>query len=111
MKIYGIKNCDTVKKSLKLLDEGNKSYEFVDFKKSPPPEDKIKKWIELKGKDVVINKRGMMWKKLPEDKRSNLSVQSALKIALETPSIIKRPVVEVDNKVFIGFDELKEIVG
>lgn len=109
MKIYGIKNCDSVKKSLNLLDSKGIKYEFIDYKKNPPSEEKISNWIDEKGIDIVINKRGMMWKKLSEEKRKDLDKEKAVKIATETPTIIKRPVIEKDNDIIIGFDETKEI--
>lgn len=108
MKLYGIKNCQSVTKSFDLLDSKDVSYEFVDYKKNPPSKQQIEKWIEAKGVDVVINKRGMMWKKLPESKRQNLTKESAIEIALETPTIIKRPVIEDGSEIVIGFDEAKE---
>lgn len=108
MKVFGIKNCDSVKKSLDYLDSKNISYEFIDFKKTPPSSEQISEWIDKKGVDVVINKRGMMWKKLPEDRRQDLNKERAVQIALEIPTIIKRPVVVMGKDIFIGFDSVKE---
>mgnify|MGYP006292451477 CR=1 FL=1 len=111
MKVYGIKNCNSVKKSLDLLSNKGVEYEFVDFKKTPPQQHQVVKWIDSKGFDVVINKKGMMWRKLPDEAKENLNQESAVELALEKPSIIKRPLVEVDGNVLIGVDELEQHLG
>lgn len=108
MKLYGIKNCQSVTKSFDLLDGKKISYDFIDYKKNPPSREQIEKWIDSKGVDVVINKRGMMWKKLPEEKRQNLTKESAIEIALDIPTIIKRPVIEDGNSIVIGLDEVQK---
>jgi arsenate reductase len=110
MKIYGIKNCDTVKKSLQLLDEKGVGYEFVDFKKVSPSSEQIKNWIEAKGVDVVINKRGTTWRKLPDEIKEKMDEARAIEEAEKNPSLIKRPVVETDGKILIGLPELKEAI-
>lgn len=108
MKLYGIKNCQSVTKSFDLLEEKGVAYEFIDYKKNPVDKATLEKWIDAKGFDVVINKRGMMWKKLSEEQRSNLDRESAIEIALEIPTIVKRPVIEDGDTVIIGFDEVKD---
>ncbi|GAA0850390.1 ArsC family reductase [Marinobacter szutsaonensis] len=103
MKLYGIKNCDTVKKARKWLDDQGISYEFHDFKKDGLSSDKLSEWEQAIGWETLLNRRGTTWRKLPDDVRDNISAQSAHDIMLENPSIIKRPVVEHDGEVFVGF--------
>ncbi|RBP26575.1 arsenate reductase [Marinobacter pelagius] len=103
MKLYGIKNCDTVKKARKWLDDQGISYEFHDFKKDGLSSEKLREWEQAIGWETLLNRRGTTWRKLPDDVRDNISAQSAHDIMLENPSIIKRPVVERDGEVFVGF--------
>ena len=103
MKLYGIKNCDTVKKARKWLDDQGISYEFHDFKKDGLGSEKLSEWEQAIGWETLLNRRGTTWRKLPDEVRDNINAQSAHDIMLENPSIIKRPVVEHDGEVFVGF--------
>ncbi|WP_405419005.1 ArsC family reductase [Marinobacter flavimaris] len=103
MKLYGIKNCDTVKKARKWLDEQGIDYEFHDFKKDGLQSDLLFRWEDAVGWETLLNRRGTTWRKLPEDVRDTIDVQSAHEIMLENPSIIKRPVVENGGDVRVGF--------
>lgn len=103
MKIYGIRNCDTVKKARKWLDEQGIEYRFHDFKKDGLDEALLTRWDQLVGWDALINRRGTTWRKLPEKVRDTINSQSAHAIMLANPSIIKRPVVEYDDSIFVGF--------
>jgi len=103
MKLYGIKNCDTVKKARKWLDEQGVSYEFHDFKKDGLTSEKLSEWEQAIGWETLLNRRGTTWRKLPDEVRDTISAQSAHDIMLENPSIIKRPVVEHEGDVFVGF--------
>ena len=102
MKVYGIKNCDTVKKARKWLDENGIAYEFHDFKKDGLSSEKLSQWEQALGWEALINKRGTTWRKLPDEVRDTISAQSAHPIMLDTPSIIKRPVVERGDGVSVG---------
>lgn len=104
MNIYGISNCDTVKKARKWLDEQGISYEFHDFKKEGLDEARLKDWENAVGWELLLNRRGTTWRKLPEEVRDTIGAQSAHDIMLENHSIIKRPVVEHDGSVFVGFN-------
>ncbi|WP_372966238.1 ArsC family reductase [Marinobacter sp.] len=104
MKLYGIKNCDTVKKARKWLDENGINYEFHDFKKDGLSSDKLSEWEKSLGWEALINKRGTTWRKLPEDVRDNMCAQSAHQVILENTSIIKRPVVERGDNISVGFN-------
>ncbi|SFN26078.1 ArsC family reductase [Marinobacter pelagius] len=103
MKLYGIKNCDTVKKARKWLDDQGISYEFHDFKKEGLSSEKLSEWEQAIGWETLLNRRGTTWRKLPDEVRDNINAQSAHDIMLENPSIIKRPVVERGSEVFVGF--------
>jgi arsenate reductase (glutaredoxin) len=105
--IYGIKNCDTVKKALRWLDENGVSYSFHDFKSKGITASKLKQWVEQQGWEAVVNKKGLTWKQLPEEVRQSVkSNASAVKLLQEKTSAIKRPVVEKDDKIqILGFDE------
>lgn len=103
MKLYGIKNCDTVKKARKWLDEQGIDYEFHDFKKDGLQSDLLFLWEDAVGWETLLNRRGTTWRKLPEDVRDTIDAQSAHEIMLENPSIIKRPVVENGGDVRVGF--------
>ena len=106
MKVYGIKNCDTVKKALTWLDKNNIKYEFHDFKKLGIDERKLQDWSAKVGWENIINKKGTTWKKLsPEEQQSATEAAAAFKLMQEKTSVIKRPVVESDNLLIQGFNE------
>lgn len=103
MKLYGIKNCDTLKKARKWLDENGVDYQFHDFKKDGLDDPLLSRWEKALGWEALINRRGTTWRKLPEEVRDTISAQTAHAIMLENPSIIKRPVVERGEEVRVGF--------
>lgn len=104
MKLYGIKNCDTVKKARKWLDESGVSYEFHDFKKDGLSTELLEHWEQSVGWETLINRRGTTWRKLPDEVRDTMNARSAHDVMLENPSIIKRPVVEQNSDVLVGFN-------
>lgn len=101
--IYGIKNCDTMKKAFKWLDEHNVDYIFHDYKKDGLDETVLKNAIGAHGWDIVINKRGTTWRNLSEDVKSSMDTAHAIKIAHENPSIVKRPLLVYNDVPHIGF--------
>lgn len=103
-KIYGIKNCDTMKKAMKWLDEHGVDYDFHNYKKDGVDEDVLKQAIDEHGWEVVINKRGTTWKQLPPTVQEQMDEKKAIEIAKENPSIIKRPILLRLGQTFIGFD-------
>ncbi|MEJ6982062.1 ArsC family reductase [Pedobacter sp. P351] len=106
MKVYGIKNCDTVKKALKWLDDHNVRYEFHDFKKSGISEEKLEEWSAKIGWESLVNKRGTTWKKLDVATQSQINNKvDAFRLMRDKTSVIKRPVLETEEKVVMGFDE------
>lgn len=111
--IYGIKNCDTMKKAFVWLDENNIAYDFHDYKKQGINETVLKDAIAQHGWDTVINQRGTTWRKLPDESKESMDETKAIDIAKENPSIIKRPLLLKSDKIYIGFktDEYKELFG
>lgn len=108
VKVYGIKNCSTVKKALDWLDAHHVSYEFQDFKKWGVAEDRLIAWSDALGWESLVNKKGTTWKQLdPEVQQSVVDAQSAFPVLMEKTSMIKRPVLELENQVLLGFDEAK----
>ncbi len=107
MKIYGIPNCNTVKKTLDWLKLHQIGFEFHDFKKLGISEGKLEEWAGQTGWEALLNKRGTTWKKLdPETQNSIISKQSAFKLMQEKTSVIKRPVIETGSgTILLGFNE------
>ncbi|MCP3666134.1 MAG: ArsC family reductase [Gammaproteobacteria bacterium] len=103
--LYGIPNCDTMKKARKWLTEHGIDYQFHDYKKLGVDETQLLSWIDELGWEPLLNRRGMMWRKLDHQIKENIEQTSAVKVMLETPSIIKRPVLDLGNRRIIGFSE------
>lgn len=113
MVVYGIKNCDTVKKALNWLDENKVKYEFHDFKKLNISEDKLKDWSDKVGYEALLNKKGTTWKKLDKEVQDSItSASTAFTLMQEKTSVIKRPVLEKDGKIVLGFnpDSFQELL-
>lgn len=102
--IWGIKNCQSVKKALLFLDEKGIAYEFVDYKKNPPSLDLLKQWVEQKGLEVVLNKKGTTYKAL-NLKDKNLTQEQLLQIMIENPALIKRPILIDKGILEFGFSK------
>lgn len=106
MKVYGIKNCNTVKKALDWFAENKVPYEFHDFKKLGIAPGKLKEWDNKVGYEKFTNKQGLTWKQLdPQVKETIKTSADALQLLQEKTSMIKRPVIEDGNFLFFGFDE------
>lgn len=101
--VYGIKNCDTMKKALRWLDEAGVEYRFHDYKKEGVPADQLDQWLETLGWEQVINRRGTTWRKLDESVRDNMDNQSARAVILDNPSIVKRPLLDTGSELVLGF--------
>jgi Spx/MgsR family transcriptional regulator len=106
MKVYGITNCNTVKKALDWFKANQVPYEFHDFKKLGVSAEKLAEWEQAAGYETVMNKKGTTYRDLePEVKASITGAAPALKILQEKTSMIKRPVIEDNGFLFFGFDE------
>ena len=103
--LYGIPNCDTMKKARRWLDEHGIGYRFHDYKKEGIDEATLRGWAEKVGWETLLNRRGMMWRKLPQEVRDSIDGESAIHIMLETPSIIRRPVLITGDRMLVGFSE------
>src|SRR4051812_12321007 len=106
--LYGIPNCDTVKKARSWLTEHAVESEFHDFKKAGVTPALIKGWLAEVPWDVLVNRKGTTWRGLPDERKAAVTdAKSAAALMLELPSVIKRPVLAAGKKVHVGFsDEL-----
>jgi len=104
IKIFGIKNCDTMKKTFRWLEENNLEYQFHDYKKEGLDEATAKAWIDELGWENVINKRGTTWRKLDEETKSMMDNTKAVHAILSQTSMIKRPLIMVNNEILLGFN-------
>ena len=107
MKIYGIRNCDTMKKAFEFLDAKQVAYEFHDYKKDGVPPGKLKEWAKRVGWEKLANTRGPTWRKVPDAEKAGLTEARALALLERYPSAIKRPVVEAGPKLIVGFDSFE----
>ncbi|PDT04012.1 ArsC family reductase [Rhizobium chutanense] len=101
--IYGIKNCDTMKKARSWLEDHGVAYEFHDYKSLGIDRAHLETWIDQAGLDTVLNRAGTTFRKLPDAEREDLSREKAIALMLDQPSMIKRPVLETKGKLLIGF--------
>ena len=101
--LYGIKNCDTMKKAWTWLDDHGVAYTFHDYKKSGIDRERLEKWCKQAGWEVVLNRAGTTFKKLADADKANLTEAKAIKLMLAQPSMIKRPVLEAGKQLLIGF--------
>ena len=101
IQIYGIKNCDTVKKALVYLSDHDVNYQFIDFRKNPISQQVLIKMVESVGWELLINKRSTTYRSLSEEEKSNINYELVLKL----PTLIKRPVLVQDENIMVGFSE------
>ncbi|EGJ10663.1 MULTISPECIES: ArsC family reductase [Rubrivivax] len=106
MIVYGIPNCDTVKRARAWLAEQGHDYRFHDFKKAGVPDTRLDAWIAALGWEPLVNRQGTTWRKLDETVRAGVvDAASARALMLAQASVIKRPVVEWDDgRITVGFD-------
>lgn len=105
MKMFGIPNCDTVRKARKFLDANAVNYEFHDFKKQGLDLTTIQHWLSQQSLDVLVNKRSTSWKQLTDEQKNTLISGDDLTVLTEMPTLIKRPVLQTDSGLLIGFKE------
>ena len=101
--IYGIKNCDTMKKARAWLDSHGVEYEFHDYKTSGIGKDKLKAWSDKVGWESLLNRAGTTFRKMPDAEKEGLKEKKALALMLAQPSMIKRPVLETGSRLLVGF--------
>jgi Spx/MgsR family transcriptional regulator len=107
LKVYGIKNCNTVKSALAWFNKNKIEFEFHDYKKLGIAADKLRVWCTQVGWESLVNKRGTTWRKLDEAVQATVvNEKSAISLMMEKTSVIKRPLIEHKGKVvLLGFDE------
>jgi len=101
--VYGIRNCDTMKKARQWLDDHAIAYSFHDYKISGIDRESLQRWCDEMGWETVLNRSGTTFRKLPEEARANLDRSKAIELMLAQPSMIKRPVLEAGGRLLIGF--------
>jgi Spx/MgsR family transcriptional regulator len=101
--LYGIKNCDTMQKARRWLDERGIVYAFHDYKIAGIDKKHLDRWCKELGWEIVLNRAGTTFRKLPEADRQNLNAAKAIVLMMAQPSMIKRPVLEHGGKLLIGF--------
>ncbi len=101
--LFGISNCDTVKKARKWLDDAQVSYQFHDFRKDGLSRDQVTVWVKALGWENLVNKRSTTWKGLDDATKTALSDESVVDIILDQPTLIKRPLLEQGDEVQVGF--------
>ena len=101
--VFGIKNCDTMKKAMNWLSENGIDFDFVDYKKTGVAEANLPAWNRQAGWERLLNTRGLMWKKLGEEERAGINEAKALKLMAQYPALIKRPVLDTGNELLVGF--------
>ena len=103
LRIYGIKNCDTIRKALAWLAEHGIAHEFIDYKKAGVVEAHLDDWIARAGWETLLNKRGLMWKKLSDEERADVDAAKAARLMTQYPALIKRPVLDDGRRLLVGF--------
>jgi arsenate reductase len=101
--IYGIKNCDTMKKARAWLDKNGVAYDFHDYKSAGIDRDRLDKWASKVGWEPLLNRAGTTFRKLPDKDKEGLTEKTAMALMIAHPSMIKRPVLDAGGKLLVGF--------
>lgn len=101
--LYGIKNCDTCKKALKWLEQNDQSCRFHDYRSDGLTPELLESFAGRLGWDTILNRSSTSWRQLGEEQRSDLNREKACRLMLETPTLIKRPILDTGNQLIIGF--------
>lgn len=101
--LYGIKNCDTVKKARKWLDENQIDYRFHDYRADGLDFLLLEHFESSLGYDKMLNRRSTSWRQLTEEQKNGLDKEKAINLMLETPTLIKRPILDTGDNIIIGF--------
>ena len=103
--MYGINNCDTIKKAKAWLNEHHIDFDFHDYKKLGIEHSQLTLWVQQLGWEQLINKRGTSWRKLDESSKQNMDDQLAVTVMMDNPSIIKRPLLVMGEQKILGFNQ------
>lgn len=101
--MYGIKNCDTIKKARKWLEAEGVEYQFHDYRSDGLEASQLRVWCEELGWETLLNKRSTSWRNLADEVKSSLDADKAIEVMLETPAIIKRPLLDTGSQRMVGF--------
>ena len=101
--MYGIKNCDTIKKARTWLEERGLAYDFHDYKASGIDRPRLQGWVDALGWEILLNRAGTTFRKLPDADRADLNAVKAIALMEAQPSMIKRPVLDIDGELMVGF--------
>lgn len=102
--LYGIKNCDSVKKARRWLEAQGLEYRFHDLRLDGLDPEVLERWVERLGWERLLNRRGATWRRLDESRRRDLDEAKAVALMLEAPTLIKRPVIDTGAELLVGFD-------
>jgi arsenate reductase len=103
IRVYGIKNCDTIKRARRWLEAHGVYREFHDYKTAGIERARLERWCRELGWETLFNRAGTTFRKLPDADRKGLDARKAIALMLAQPSLIKRPVLDVDGRVLVGF--------
>jgi len=103
--LYGIKNCDSIKKACLWLDDNAVEFQFHDYRKDGLNPDLLTRFESTLGWEAMINKRGTTWRQLPDETKTALNKDLALKLMTENPAIIKRPILDTGQSLELGFSK------
>ena len=102
--IYGIRNCDTMRKAMAWLDQAGVDYRLHDYRRDGLDPAQLRRWCERLGWESMVNRRGTTWRKLDPALRERLDAEAALQLMQEQPAIIRRPLLEAGEALLVGFD-------
>jgi len=106
LQIYGIPNCDTIKKTLKYFEQNNAPFVFHNYKTEGISKSKLSEWCKKVGWEILLNKKSTTWRGLSSAQQNEITTQAAaINLMMENNSIIKRPVIEYEEKILVGFNE------
>ena len=103
--LYGIKNCDTVKKARRWLEDHGVEYQFHDFRQNGLDKKQLTDWVEKLGWETIVNKRSTTWRTLSDKEKDITTSSQAIKLLLASPTLIKRPIVQNNKTLLVGFKE------
>ena len=103
--VYGIKNCDSVRKSCRWLEQKNIKYKFHDLRTGNITHAKLEQWCLKTSWEALLNRRSTTWRNLPDQQKTGINQSTAIKLMTEQPTLIKRPVIEHNSNILVGFSE------
>jgi arsenate reductase len=103
--LYGIANCDTIKKARRWLDDHGREYRFHDYRRDGLDEPALRAWVAELGWEALLNRRGTTWRKVPAAVQEAIDEESAIRLMLEQPSIIRRPLLDTGASRLLGLSE------